>query len=204
MSKQFFSKVSGVTYGNRQAIIEDRIDAGDALELEREPGNPNDQNAIAVYTSRFGEPRELIGYLNAQVSAELSPLMDAGQVVECTVEEVTGEMEATRGVNISLEVFDPEESAAMHAHAAEVIKNIQTPARQPAKRAPTRSSKNFIVLLILWFFTGYLGGHRIYAGRGSWLYSLTFGYLLIGWMIDLVIILTGQFKDGRGKPIRLF
>lgn len=57
------------------------------------------------------------------------------------------------------------------------------------------------VLLVLWLLLGYVGAHRWYAGRGSWLFTLTFGYVLIGWLFDLVLILAGRFRDGSGRPI---
>lgn len=206
MGKEIHTKLAGVSKDNRQAIIDRYIISGEVLELERDPDNPYDPNAIAVFIWPPTEERKQVGYIKAELAAELAPLMDAGQVIEGEVVEVTGLDQETRGVNITLTVYDREESLQIHKQEKKYLRDLQKSSSYPAPHPKTvqpHSPKNFIFLLILWVFTGYLGGHRIYAGRGSWLYTLTFGYLLIGWMIDLVIILTGQFKDGHGQPIRL-
>lgn len=58
--------------------------------------------------------------------------------------------------------------------------------------------------LALWcFFLGALGVHRFKVGKTGTgiLYLLTLGFSGIGVMIDLVMILTGSFKDKDGNII---
>jgi len=43
------------------------------IEFKREPFNPYDENAIAVYYGDY-----IIGYLNKYLAQELAPKMDAG------------------------------------------------------------------------------------------------------------------------------
>ena len=67
------------------------------------------------------------------------------------------------------------------------------------------SHRSYIVMIILCFFLGTLGIHRIYAGKvgTAFLMFITGGGLLIWWLIDLIIIIIGSFKDQEGYRIRL-
>lgn len=66
------------------------------------------------------------------------------------------------------------------------------------------SAKNRTVALLLCFFLGWLGAHRFYvekAGTGI-LWLCTLGFLGIGTLVDLIFILTGNFKDAQGKLVK--
>ncbi|UTW58573.1 NINE protein [Kordiimonas sp. SCSIO 12603] len=70
----------------------------------------------------------------------------------------------------------------------------------------TSSPKNRSVALILCFLIGIFGIHRFYVRRPftGFLYLITIGFLGIGFLIDLVLILFGVFTDGKGRPVRLW
>jgi hypothetical protein len=70
------ANVRGIDYHQADVRATDTT-PGTALEIEREPDNPHDRNAIAV----LAEGR-LIGYYNKQMAAKLAKLMDAGLVLE--------------------------------------------------------------------------------------------------------------------------
>ena len=57
--------------------------------------------------------------------------------------------------------------------------------------------------LLLCIFLGGLGVHRFYVGKiGTgivWL--LTGGVFGIGWLVDIIIIAVGNFKDKRGNVL---
>lgn len=61
--------------------------------------------------------------------------------------------------------------------------------------------KDRLVALIICFFFGVVGGHYYYVGRigKGILYLCTFGLFGFGWMIDIILILAGRFKDRNGN-----
>lgn len=55
----------------------------------------------------------------------------------------------------------------------------------------------------LCLFLGYLGVHRFYVGKigTGIIWLLTFGFFGIGWVLDLIFILFGGFKDKAGQRL---
>ena len=66
------------------------------------------------------------------------------------------------------------------------------------------SEKNWVVALLLCIFLGGLGAHRFYVGKigTGVIYLLSGGLLGIGWLVDLISILVGKFKDKEGKLLK--
>ena len=62
------------------------------------------------------------------------------------------------------------------------------------------SPKSKVLTLILAIILGYFGIHRLYAGRyiTGLVYMFTYGLFGFGWILDIILILIGRFKDGRG------
>ena len=73
---------------------------------------------------------------------------------------------------------------------------------QPMQAAAT-TDKDWTVLLILSILLGGLGVERFYAGSIGLgiLKLLTAGGCGIWWLVDIIMIVTGGFKDGNGVPI---
>ncbi|MCW7494691.1 TM2 domain-containing protein [Leptospira sp. 2 VSF19] len=67
----------------------------------------------------------------------------------------------------------------------------------------TTVSNNWLTLFLLCFFLGVFGAHRFYVGKiGSGIAMLlTFGGCGIWALVDLIIILIGNFKDEKGNII---
>jgi hypothetical protein len=114
--KTFHSKIVGISNPNpdgssRQKLAK-RVQAGQRLELIREPKNPGDRNAIAVF-ARFGlfHRRKQLGYLSADLAREYARFMDKGGRIDAEVSEVTGGgwlwCKKSRGVNVQLTVHEP-------------------------------------------------------------------------------------------------
>ena len=65
------------------------------------------------------------------------------------------------------------------------------------------SQKNFVTAWLLSLFVGVLGADRFYLGKvGSGIAKLlTFGGFGVWYLIDLVLLLTGQTKDNQGQEL---
>ena len=66
------------------------------------------------------------------------------------------------------------------------------------------SRKDKTVALLLCIFLGCLGVHRFYVGKigTGILYLLTGAVFGIGWIVDIILIAMGKFKDGFDLPLR--
>lgn len=64
--------------------------------------------------------------------------------------------------------------------------------------------KSKITALILCILLGLWGIHRFYVGKAGtgiiWLF--TGGFFFVGWIFDIVLILTGSFRDKAGMPLK--
>lgn len=71
----------------------------------------------------------------------------------------------------------------------------------PLADAP--SEKKLAIAFILCFLFGIMGVHRFYAGRpvSGLIQLLTVGGLGIWWLVDLISLPFGAFKDGHGRRI---
>ena len=93
----FNSKLVGVSFEGRQDVISG-LRVGSELELERQPDNPYDANAIAV---RYGNLQ--VGFIRREIAAHLGPRIDAGARYRARIASLTGGGEKHRGVNIVVE-----------------------------------------------------------------------------------------------------
>ncbi|MFD3688061.1 TM2 domain-containing protein [Nocardiopsis sp. NPDC058631] len=66
------------------------------------------------------------------------------------------------------------------------------------------SPKSWVVTLLLSLLTGGFGGHRFYVGKiGTGILMLiTCGGVGVWAIIDLIMVIMGNFKDSDGLPIK--
>ena len=66
------------------------------------------------------------------------------------------------------------------------------------------SEKSFVAALLLLVLLGGFGAHRFYAGKPGTaiLFLLTLGGVGFWGLYDLIMIVTGKFKDSNGLPIQ--
>ncbi len=71
------------------------------------------------------------------------------------------------------------------------------------KSSLSGSDSQWVVTLLLAFLLGVIGAHRFYVGKTGTgiLMLLTFGGLGIWLLIDLILIVTGQFTNKDGEKI---
>lgn len=68
----------------------------------------------------------------------------------------------------------------------------------------SQSTKSWTAVLMLSAFLGFFGADRFYTGRtGLGLAKLfTCGGYGIWWIVDIILLVTGQMKDDLGREIR--
>jgi single-stranded-DNA-specific exonuclease len=94
----FPTKIVGVSFEGRQNVAAG-LTPGHELELKRQPDNPVDCNAIAIY---YGALQ--LGFLRKQIAKHLAPLIDGGIRYTARIEHVTGGKDGKNyGVNIRVE-----------------------------------------------------------------------------------------------------
>ena len=66
-----------------------------------------------------------------------------------------------------------------------------------------KSEKDWLMTVLLCWFLGVFGGHRFYVGKiGTGVLQLiTFGGCGVWTIIDLIMVITGNFKDAKGNAI---
>lgn len=66
------------------------------------------------------------------------------------------------------------------------------------------SDKNKKTALLCCIFGGFFGIHLFYVGRigRGLLYLFTGGLFGIGWIVDIIKISTGSFRDNANAPLR--
>ena len=83
---------------------------------------------------------------------------------------------------------------------------VQVPSWEDQVQAPSNSEpsdKDFVITLLICVFLGGLGVHRFFVdkiGTGV-LMLVTLGGLGLWWIIDIILIVTGSFKDSEGRVI---
>ena len=109
----FHTKLAGVTFEGRQDVLA-QLAPGAPLRLGRQPDNPYDANAVALYDARGDQ----VGFFNRRLAAALAPVIDAGVAYDVEVTDVTGG-EDGRSFGVNVLVSQRDAAAADESGAAE-------------------------------------------------------------------------------------
>lgn len=107
----------------------------------------------------------------------------------------------------SLEVLSKETPEIVNTKTEPDIKNIVTKdtieVSSTKSEIESKNAKEMEKTLVLCIFFGAFGAHRFYTGHiGIGLIQLlTFGFCYISTLIDLILILTGNYKDSNGNKL---
>jgi len=97
------TKVMGVTFNGRQDVVA-KLKVGEIIELEREPDNRYDRNAIRVQRIDGSQ----IGYLNRFLAEDLAPTFDASQApVQARVTKLKGNRAAGHNIGVQINFTIP-------------------------------------------------------------------------------------------------
>jgi len=94
-NSSFYCKIVGVTFGNRQVLI-NNLYVGQKLLLIRDPNNQYDSNAIKVCI----DSTKVLGHIPKETAINLAKAMDIGIRYEAEVSNITGGGSLNYGVNI--------------------------------------------------------------------------------------------------------
>ena len=93
--RTIISKIVGITFCNSARYL-NQLKIGDELQMFREPENPKDKNAIRIEDMKGRR----LGYVSADLAADLAGKIDSGTKYICGVKEITGMSFNCLGCNI--------------------------------------------------------------------------------------------------------
>jgi TM2 domain-containing membrane protein YozV len=93
--------------------------------------------------------------------------------------------------------------ARLNAHDRRAYNGAQPLSGLGTPREASTSRQSRAIALIFVLLLGLAGAHRFYVGRPATAFAMLFtiGGLGIWWLIDVVIVASGRFKDSEGKRV---
>lgn len=112
--------------------------------------------------------------------------------------------EAVVCVHCGVATKDPEAPAQAQQPVIHIVNNnTNTNTNVNANNINSYVHKKKWTAFWLCLFLGWAGAHRFYVGKAGTgiLWLLTGGIGGIGWILDLIVILCGGFRDKAGQPL---
>ena len=116
---QFFTKIAGVTFENRQRTImrlfnEGELEIGTELKLIRDENNPYDKNAIGVFSMSGLQ----LGFIPRNTAAQMAADMDNGVRYRAFIHNISeGGADLNYGINLLIK-YDESQSFYPHTQAS--------------------------------------------------------------------------------------
>lgn len=92
---EIITKIQGISH-HQETLKKCKV--GDTLKLKREPNNPYDKYAVAIYTLNG----ELLGYISKYHNMRLNLDLDSGFEFGVEIKAITGKDKETWGCNIQI------------------------------------------------------------------------------------------------------
>lgn len=167
---------------------------GEHIAFEKEP---NLEVGLNVFV-KDGTHVRILAAVSQNATSINGMRVDKNSVLRRGVTNMAVEMPLARGKYID----DVKDTIQKILNGEEVPDYVApaTPEEAPGAEPP----KNWLATLLLCILLGGLGIHRFYVGKigTGILWMCTGGCFGIGWLVDLVKIITGKFTDKKGNLIQ--
>ena len=159
-----------------------------------EPDNPQDPNAIAIVINDV-----TVGYVPYEMCATVHAAIQGDHAVSCRISGGAWKRASGDHVEIGTSEYLVKVTIDTPYDVEAVVQSYD-----PGYDVVAVSDKSKFTALMLCIFLGGLGVHYFYVRRIGMgiLYLLTGGLFGVGWIVDIVRIICGAFRDDAGFPLQ--
>jgi hypothetical protein len=100
--RKFF--IAGVQHHDGMKKVINNLEVGDSLDLESEPDNKYDSNAIKIMFEG-----NMLGYVPRKFSGEIAALLEAGEDLVCVIETLNPSEKPWQQCEVSISKYEEEE-----------------------------------------------------------------------------------------------
>lgn len=182
--------------GSSEPVLLAKTPKPPAHTLETQP-----QSRLEQTVTRLPEVQQEATYTYQHASAEAGPQAGGMPVIIIKNENTVANVNENTSANVNENTNANVNTNTPVAYNAPAV-SYNAPA-WPAPAADGVSSKSRLAALLWGGLMGFFGGHHFYSGRFGMglLYLCTFGLAGLGWIVDVILIASGNYKDRWGRRI---